>query len=87
MTTQLTLSAQGKTNCDDICDWSSWKQEGIVFDIIPPTNNPSIPMNCNTWYDGCNTCQVRNGVLGGCTRMMCFRMDTPYCTRFETSGH
>ena len=40
-----------------------------------------------TWYDGCNNCQVNNGILGACTRMMCFRQDNPRCTRFETSGH
>jgi hypothetical protein len=88
-TTSLTLNAQGKTNCGDDCDVRnlSWKQEGIVFDIIPPTNNPSIPLSCNTWYDGCNTCQVNNGQLRGCTRMMCFREDTPRCMVFDTSGH
>ena len=67
---------------------SAWKQKGIVFNIIPPSNNPhSIPPTCVSWYDGCNTCQVSNGQLGSCTRMMCFREDNPRCTRFETSGH
>ena len=89
-TTSLTLNAQGKTNCVNNCnkDNLSWKQEGIVFDIGPPTSNSNtIPQSCATWYDGCNTCQVRNGQLGACTRMMCFRQDNAYCTRFETSGH
>jgi hypothetical protein len=89
-TTSLTLNAQGKTNCVNNCnkDNLSWKQEGIVFNINPPTNNlNSIPPTCVSWYDGCNNCQVRNGQLGACTRMMCFRMDNPRCTRFETSGH
>jgi len=87
---ELMLNAQGKTNCNNNCnkDNRSWKQEGIVFDIVPPSNNPhSIPPTCISWYDGCNTCQVTNGILGACTRMMCFRMDNPYCTRFQTSGH
>ena len=89
-TTSLTLNAQGKTNCVNNCnkDNLSWKQEGIVFDINPPTNNQNtIPPTCVSWYDGCNNCQVRNGQLGACTRMMCFRMDNPRCTRFETPGH
>ena len=88
--TELILNAQGKTNCNNNCnkDNRSWKQEGIIFNIIPPTNNPhSIPPSCTTWYDGCNTCQVTNGQLGACTRMMCFRIDNPRCTRFETSSH
>ena len=88
--TELILNAQGKTNCNNNCnkDNHSWKQENIIFDIIPPTNNPHIiPSSCTTWYDGCNNCQVTNGQLGACTRMMCFIMDNPRCTRFETSGH
>ena len=87
---ELTLNAQGKTNCGNNCnkDNRSWKQEGIIFDIEPPSNNPhNIPSTCVSWYDGCNNCQVTNGQLRGCTRMMCFRMDNPRCTRFETSGH
>lgn len=87
---ELTLNAQGKTNCDNNCNMgnSAWKQKGVIFNIIPPSNNPhSIPPTCVSWYDGCNTCQVTNGQLGSCTRMMCFRIDNPRCTRFETSGH
>ncbi len=90
--TTLTLNAQGKTKCEENnnCnkDNRAWKQEGIIFNIVPPTNNQnSIPPTCVAWYDGCNNCQVNNGQLGACTRMMCFRMDNPRCTRFETSGH
>jgi len=90
--TSLTLNAQGKTNCEkhNNCnkDNRAWKQEGIVFNIDPPTSNQNIiPPSCVSWYDGCNNCQVRGGQLGACTRMMCFIMDNPRCTRFETSGH
>ena len=87
LSVDVTLNAQGKTNCEN-CD-TSWKQEGIIFRISRPThNNPNtIPLNCKSWFDGCNNCQVSNGQLGACTRMMCFRMDNPRCTRFDTSGH
>lgn len=87
---ELTLNTQGKTNCGNNCNKNNraWKQEGIIFDINPPTSNlNTIPQSCTTWYDGCNTCQVINGQIGACTRMMCFREDNPRCTRFETSGH
>jgi hypothetical protein len=90
---ELTLNAQGKTKCEENnnCnkDNRAWKQEGIVFNIIPPSSNNhhSIPPTCVSWYDGCNNCQVINGILGSCTRMMCFREDNPRCTRFEISGH
>jgi len=89
----LTLNAQGRTNCEEHnnCnkDNRAWKQEGIIFNIEPPTQNNqnNIPTNCISWYDGCNTCMVNNGQIGACTRMMCFRNDRAYCTRFQTSGH
>tara|TARA_Y100001970_G_C14238065_1_gene863145 strand:- start:43 stop:1437 length:1395 start_codon:yes stop_codon:yes gene_type:complete len=89
----LTLNAQGRTKCEEYnnCnkDNRAWKQEGIIFNIEPPTQNNqnNIPTNCISWYDGCNTCQVNNGQIGACTRMMCFRNDRAYCTRFQTSGH
>ena len=90
---ELTLNAQGRTKCEEHnnCnkDNRAWKQEGIVFNIEPTTQNNqnNIPTNCISWHDGCNTCQVNNGILGVCTRMMCFREDNPYCLRFDTSGH
>ena len=89
----MRINAQRKTNCDDcsngLNDGRSWKQEGIVFNIEPPTqiNQNNIPINCISWHDGCNTCQVNNGQIGVCTRMMCFNEDNPYCLRFDTSGH
>ena len=85
----VVVNAQGKTNCIECNpDNRVWSQDNIVFHITPPTiNNPMIiPKNCMTWFDGCNTCQVNNGQIGGCTRMMCFRMDTPYCTRFNSAA-
>ena len=44
---------------------------------------PTIPENCATWHDGCNTCQVQNGVAEICTLMYCFRQDTPYCMNYH----
>ena len=37
--------------------------------------------NCASWYDGCNTCMVRDGKIGGCTRMFCQKMNKPYCKK------
>lgn len=44
---------------------------------------PTIPDNCATWNDGCNTCQVRNGVAEICTLMYCFTQNTPYCMNYH----
>ena len=30
--------------------------------------------NCASWNDGCNTCQVENGVIGACTLMTCLQI-------------
>lgn len=43
-----------------------------------------IPRNCLTWYDGCNTCSVLDGELQGCTLMMCFTQNGPYCQAYTT---
>ena len=45
-------------------------------------NTNEIPKNCVSWFDGCNTCTVNNGQLGGCTMMMCFQQGTPKCRAY-----
>tara|TARA_A100001015_G_C14956218_1_gene698898 strand:+ start:813 stop:1199 length:387 start_codon:yes stop_codon:yes gene_type:complete len=42
----------------------------------------NIPSNCATWFDGCNTCQVRDGRADMCTMMYCFTQNTPYCMNY-----
>lgn len=82
------INVQGKflDNYGNTAD-NSWKQENIEFILNQPnTLTNDIPINCNAWYDGCNTCEVSTGVIGSCTRVMCFREDTPYCISFD-SGH
>lgn len=41
-----------------------------------------IPKDCTSWYDGCNTCFVKNGESLGCTKRACFRQDTPKCLKY-----
>ena len=81
----MLINVQGKL----LNDIDTWKQYNILFTINPPiriNNDGSIPDDCTVWYDGCNTCQVNQGVLGACTRIMCFREDNPYCISNQ-SGH
>jgi hypothetical protein len=49
-------------------------------------NTQQIPNNCISWFDGCNTCSVNNGKIGGCTMMMCFQQGTPECRAYD-QGH
>lgn len=51
--------------------------------ISEPGTSNSIPKNCVTWYDGCNTCSILNGEIAGCTMMMCFTNNIPYCQAFS----
>ena len=85
--TDAIINVQGKLNCNH-CD-NSWKQYQIHFHLEKPKHvNPNyIPLNCISWYDGCNTCFVLNGQLNGCTRKMCFRQENPHCLEFDRSGH
>jgi len=46
----------------------------------------NIPINCISWYDGCNTCTALNGVINSCTKLMCFINDVAYCLEY-TNGH
>jgi len=77
------INVQGKLN-----DGSSWIQYDIQFPLNPPIiiGSDTVPNDCEVWFDGCNTCQSNNGILGACTRIMCFREETPYCLR-QISGH
>jgi hypothetical protein len=89
-TATAVINVQGKTeNYNNNVNTKSWSENNIHFPLIPPQNiDPNtIPLTCVSWYDGCNTCRVNNGQLGGCTRMMCFREDEPRCLQYATSGH
>ena len=85
VTAIASMNVQGKLKYSE----ATWKQPNVQFKIIPPQriNNPiQISSNCEIWYDGCNTCRVNNGIIGACTRMMCFREEEPYCMS-TSSGH
>ena len=76
------VNVQGK----ELNKQNPWSESNIVFNLKPHANPNSIPPSCTLWYDGCNVCNVNNGILGGCTRVMCFTEDEPEC-RSYSSGH
>ena len=86
---QVIINVQGKTliNTDNIDD-KMWDEMNVVFPLISPTtiNHYSPPISCILWYDGCNTCSTNNGVIGVCSRVMCFTEGTPRCIQY-VSGH
>ena len=62
----------------------SWEASHIVYKLGDVKH--IIPGDCISWYDGCNTCQVKGGNVIGCTRMMCFRKSEPYCRGYSNSN-
>merc|ERR1712048_577102 len=46
----------------------------------------SIPAGCTSWYDGCNTCFVRDGKKLACTKRACFTQGKPSCKRFGSNS-
>jgi len=77
---EMLINVQGKY----LNNIQTWTEDKIVFRF---NLQNGIPNDCTVWYDGCNTCVVNNGVLGGCTRLMCFTEDAPECRTYITSGH
>lgn len=82
---QLCRMMCGQPNCPSgqcalrsgsCCDYICHKQD-------QHRRSQSIPQNCATWFDGCNTCSVdTSGNLGACTMMMCFTNGTPECRSY-----
>jgi len=47
-----------------------------------------VPVDCATWYDGCNRCSVKAGKVQMCTKRECLRIGSPRCiARTNTNGH
>jgi hypothetical protein len=85
---EMLINVQGKYRNDYL---ESWAENKIVFRLNKPGTviMNTVPVNCNLWNDGCNTCVVNNGIINTCTRLMCFTENNPYCISYSTdiSGH
>ena len=85
--TNVHVNVQGKTNNNNQGVNGAWIERNVRFHISRPTpRENSIPNNCISWFDGCNTCSVTNGIKGGCTRRMCSSTSQPHCLSYS-SGH
>ena len=83
---EATFNVEGKMLYED----DPWKELNVVFAITPPVLpeiNNHIPLDCILWYDGCNTCSVRNGRINVCTHNLCFMDSLSRCLSFDQSGH
>lgn|GEM_PF-1293638 len=46
----------------------------------------AIDPNCISYFDGCNTCMVSGGIIGGCTKMFCETPAEPQCLEYIRTG-
>ncbi|MEA3322999.1 MAG: MliC family protein [Patescibacteria group bacterium] len=46
-------------------------EEASATDEIVDENGNTVAEGCETWFDGCNTCQVSADGMMACTRMFC----------------
>ena len=61
--------------------------ENFTIKIISAEINPTPPANCTSWFDGCNTCSVKDGVIAGCTKKACKgRTSPPECRDYTGSS-
>ena len=58
-----------------------WEEEQGGDDLIAP----SVPENCETWFDVCNNCMVAEGGMLACTRKFCSpeMTEEPSCLKYK----
>ena len=75
------MIADAPGQCKELCD------PGIRRDdhgnCLTEDSIPTIPDNCATWFDGCNTCQVTDGKANICTLMYCYQPAKTYCMNYH----
>ena len=55
---------------------------------IRDMNSVTIPEGCQSWYDGCNICDVGDEGILGCSMMMCLQNGDTECRAYRMgSGH
>lgn len=40
-----------------------------------------VDKSCSVWFDGCNTCDISDNTLTGCTEVMCSKNDESHCVQ------
>lgn len=74
--------------CDMYCPYGFQVDANGCSTCVCNEVEPTIPIDCLTWYDGCNQCSVQDGAIQMCTMMACFVHGEPECLGYEVgSGH
>lgn len=59
-------------------------QSASTCTVAKPTPTQTPPPKCTSWFDGCNTCGVKDGVIAGCTKMACKgELQKPECRAYS----
>lgn len=58
----------------------------IGIDMASEGKQKAIDPNCTNYFDGCNTCMVSGGIIGGCTKMFCETPAEPQCLEYKRTG-
>ena len=72
-------------NCSENVCYMKPSVEAQCLDNIQTDDYIDIPENCLLWFDGCNICNVFNGLLGTCTMRYCFTQGDPFCQEYLNS--
>jgi len=84
------VGSAGYTWCESINTCiREWETPCPLTNDNSVTNDNSattIPVDCVSWYDGCNTCSVANGAIELCTMMYCYSPLAPACLAYS-QGH
>ena len=61
---------------------------GHIHAYAPDAGTRSVPIGCELWFDGCNTCAVQDAsVRLGCTKKLCQELSTPRCLQFSPGAN
>lgn len=58
----------------------------LWIDMTTDSKQKAIDPNCISYFDGCNTCMVSGGIIGGCTKMFCQEPAEPQCLEYIRTG-
>ncbi len=58
----------------------------LWIDTTIDSKQKAIDPNCTSYFDGCNTCMVSGGIIGGCTKMYCETPAEPQCLEYVWTG-
>lgn len=75
------VNVQGKLKCDNCLRVQTWNELNIEFFLDSYKSN-IIPNNCIIWNDGCNLCNVNNGIISSCDKNNCLINNNPYCEQY-----